>query len=143
MAPSPSLVFLVSTKFPILALSPISEPSLRRAYGPILQLEPTVAEERWLKDSTIELSPIETSCKTTFDLMVTFSPKDTLPSNITFTSTEQSLPASTSPRTSTRVASKSVIPCSNNFSALIFLKIDSSSCSSYLLFAPSTSFGSA
>ena len=141
MAPSPSLVFLVSTKLPILALSPISEPSLRRAYGPILQLEPTVADERWLKDSMMELSPIQTSCRTTFDLMVTFSPKTTLPSNITFTSTEQSLPASTSPRTSMRVASRRVIPCSNNFSALIFLKIDSNSCNSCLLFAPITSSG--
>ena len=109
----------------------------------MLQLEPTVADERWLKESIVELSPIETSCKTTFDLIVTLSPKVTLPSKITLTSTEQSLPASTSPLTSMRAASRRVIPCSNNFSALIFLKIDSNSCNSCLLFAPKTSAGSA
>ena len=89
----------------------------------MLQLEPTVADERWLKESIVELSPIETSCKTTFDLMVTLSPKVTLPSKITLTSTEQSLPASTSPRTSIRAESRRVIPCSIIFQHSFFLKL--------------------
>ena len=107
----------------------------------MLQFEPTEADERWLNDSMIELSPMKTSCKTTFDLIMTLLPKVTSPSKITLTSIEQSFPATTLPRTSTRVLSISVTPCSNNFSALIFLKINSSSCNSCLLFAPNTSAG--
>ena len=54
---------------------PISEPSLRRAYGPMLQFEPTVADERWLKDSITELSPMETPFKMTeFEPIQTLSP---------------------------------------------------------------------
>ena len=61
-----------------------------------------------------ELSPIETSCKTTLDLIVTFFPSLIWPSNITFTSMLQSLPALTSPRRSTREASINDIPWANN-----------------------------
>ena len=71
--------------------------------------------------------------------MDTLLPNDTSPSKITFTSIKQSLPAETSPLTSTLDGSDIVIPIFNRSFAFISLYIPSNSDNSSFVLAPFTS----
>ena len=85
------------------------------------------------------LLPISTSFKIVFGPIDTLSPSFTTPSKITFTSIMQSVPAETSPLTSTLFGSETVIPISKRSFDFIFLNVSSNSDNSFLVFAPFTS----